>query len=119
MPSSSPNSARSLACTPEPPRSVGLPAPLLQRSAPEAPQPGGGRRVVPVGGSRPDHGLLLVGTGVAAQEHDVGADPVEAHQGLGEAGVVEVTLRVDREAVVAEGPLSGPRLDPAQIDAPA
>src|SRR5919112_1006385 len=86
------------------------------RSALEPLQPGGRGRVVGVGGADLDDRLRPVGPGIAAQEHHVAADPVQAHQRLGQPGVVDVALGVHREAVVAEGALGRPRLDPAQVD---
>jgi len=49
----------------------------------------------------------------------VGADPVQPEQRLSQSGVLQVSLGVDREEVVAEERLGGTGLDPAQVDAAA
>ena len=56
-----------------------------------------------------------VGARVGTEEDHVAADPPQPEEGLGEAAVVEVALRVDGEAVAAEDGLGGTRLDAAQV----
>ena len=56
-------------------------------------------------------------TGVGAEEAHVRTDPVQPHERLSDAGVVDVALDVDGEVVVAERLLGRARLDAREVDA--
>jgi diacylglycerol kinase (ATP) len=79
-----------------------------RRSALKFLQPLRGKRIVRIGRSRRNVRLDSVGAGIATQEHNIGADPMQSHQGLGQPRVGDVALGVDGEAVVPESPLGGP-----------
>jgi diacylglycerol kinase family enzyme len=79
-------------------------------------QPGRGCGVVLVRGAMRNGRLCQISPRVAAEEDHVTADPMKSHHRLGEPGVIDVTLGVDAEAVVAKAALGRPRLDPAQVD---
>src|SRR5918994_5456577 len=98
------SSERSAECTGRPPG-----------SALEALEPLGGGGVVSVGGSAWHPRFGAVRARIAAEEDNIGADPVESHQRLGQPRIGDMAFGVDRETVVAQGALCRPGLDPAEV----
>ncbi len=78
------------------------------RSALKFLKPLRGRRIFGVRRSRLDTRLGPVGAGIATEKHDIGADPMQSDQGLGQPSVADMPLSVDREAVITESPLGRP-----------